>query len=48
MKNYVVWEMICVINADEVIETLKNNTKQPAKSITEGVYNLIDFIFDRI
>lgn len=37
-----------MINADEVIETLKNNTKQPAKSTTEGVYNLIDFIFDRI
>ena len=40
--------MMCVFNADEVIETLKNSTEQPAESITEGVYNLIDFIFDRI
>lgn len=37
-----------MINADEVIETLKNSTEQPAESIAEGVYNLIDFIFDRI
>ena len=40
--------MICVINADEVIEALKNSTEQPAESIAEGVYNLIDFISDRI
>lgn len=37
-----------MINADEAIEAFKNSTEQPAESIAEGVYNLIDFIFDCI
>lgn len=37
-----------MINADEAIEAFKNSTEQPSESITEGEYNLIDFIFDRI